>query len=203
MDASVAADLSLRRLFCHFLCGSLLIVIARSEDNVGDQLQHYLNVRRVVDDIRTFIKDQINSLEGGAKDDLRRKHTSLLAFDYEAAARLKEWGSLPHIIKESETYGYRKIYGVLADITLSSEAPSETIIVTLQQIINITWKHDTNDIDKFSRWVRCLFSLALTSNIETAEQLLDQVTRIAEGAKTVSGPLKTASFTALTSLDCE
>ena len=46
-------------------------------------------MRKVVDDFRVDVKGQINRLEGGAKDDLRRKHASLLAFDYEAAARLK------------------------------------------------------------------------------------------------------------------
>ena len=35
---SVTADLSLRRLFCYFLCGSLLVVLARSEDNVEQQV---------------------------------------------------------------------------------------------------------------------------------------------------------------------
>ena len=35
---NVAADLSLRRLFCDFLCGSLLIVLARCEDKVEHQV---------------------------------------------------------------------------------------------------------------------------------------------------------------------
>ena len=38
IDPSVAADLSLRRLFCDFLCGSLLIVLARCEDKVEHQV---------------------------------------------------------------------------------------------------------------------------------------------------------------------
>lgn len=42
---------------------------------------------------------QVGRLEGGAKDDLQRKHVSLLAFDFEAAARLKAWGSFKQIIK--------------------------------------------------------------------------------------------------------
>jgi len=53
-------------------------------------------------------------------------------------------------------------------------------ITTLQQIINITWQHESYDIEKLSRWIRCLFNLALTSNDETAERLLDQVARIGE-----------------------
>lgn len=45
------------------------------------------------------MRSQIDRLEGGAKDDLLRKYASLLEFDYEAAARLKDWESLGRIIK--------------------------------------------------------------------------------------------------------
>ena len=37
MDSDVFADLSLRRLFCDFLSASLLIVMARGEDNLEYQ----------------------------------------------------------------------------------------------------------------------------------------------------------------------
>ena len=182
-DAGVVADLSLRRLFCAFLCGSLLIVLARNEDRVEEQLQHYLNLRKVVDDFRKHAKDQISRLEGGAKDDLRRKYSGLLAFDYEAAARLKAWGSLDPILKETQEHGDPEMYEILADITLSFEAPSEIMITTLQQIINITWQYDNNNIDKLARWIRCLFTLALTSDLETAGQVVNQVATIAETSR--------------------
>ena len=38
MDSDVLADLSLRRLFCDFLSASLLIVMARGEDNIECQV---------------------------------------------------------------------------------------------------------------------------------------------------------------------
>ena len=53
----------------------------------------------MINDFRVNVKDQVNRLEGGAKDDLQRKYASLLTFDYEAAARLKAWDSLDQIIK--------------------------------------------------------------------------------------------------------
>ena len=56
-------------------------------------------MRKVIDDFRVDVRGQVKRLEGGAKADLQRKHTSLLAFDYEAAARLKAWDSLGQIIK--------------------------------------------------------------------------------------------------------
>lgn len=59
------------------------------------------------------------------------------------------------------------------------------MITNLQQIINATLNRDSSDVQKLSRWIRCLFNLALTSNVETAEQLLDQVAAIAKNAKQV------------------
>ncbi|KAL6717482.1 sporulation-specific protein 22 [Lecanora helva] len=178
-DINVATDLSLRRLFCNFLSASLLIVLARAEDNVADQLQHYLNVRKSVNDFRTHVQEQVSRLEGGAKEDLQRKYGGLLAFDFEAAARLKAWDDLSGIINETQSLTEPQIFAILADITLSSEAPSGVMITTLQQIINITWQYsDRNSIEKLSRWIRCLFTIALSSNEDAAEHLLNQVTTI-------------------------
>lgn len=99
-------------------------------------------MRNAVDDFRTYVDGQVGRLEGGAKDDLQRKHANLLAYDFEAAARLKAWGSFDQIIKvrsrvlcfrscnstpflqESEIHRDSKLYGMLADITLCSEAPN-------------------------------------------------------------------------------
>ena len=68
------------------------------------QLQHYINLRKAIDDFRADVKGQINRLEGGAKSDLKRKHASLLAFDYEAAARLKSWDSFNRIIRVCQAH---------------------------------------------------------------------------------------------------
>ncbi|KAF6237882.1 hypothetical protein HO173_004083 [Letharia columbiana] len=54
----------------------------------------------------------------------------------------------------------------------------------LQQIINITWQHNNGGTDKLSRWIRCLFSLALSER-DIAVQLLDQAVTIAEDARKV------------------
>ena len=43
MDTDILADLSLRRLFCDFLSASLLVVMARGEDNIEAQVIHTVN----------------------------------------------------------------------------------------------------------------------------------------------------------------
>lgn len=41
VESSVVPDLSLRRMFCDFLGGSLLIVLARGCDGVEDQVRNF------------------------------------------------------------------------------------------------------------------------------------------------------------------
>ncbi|KAL9641268.1 MAG: hypothetical protein Q9204_000167 [Flavoplaca sp. TL-2023a] len=183
-SAEQYSDLSLRRLFCDFLGCCLLITLARGEDTIEDQLRYYLTLRKTMSNFRTLVKQQLPKLEGGAKSDLMRKYSCLIAFDFEAAARLKAWASLEDLIKESESCGDEKVYNIMADITLASEAPTETVMIgTLQQIVNRVWSRDSNNVERLARWIRCLLSLALTSNVEMAEHLIDQVISIARTAQ--------------------
>ncbi|MCJ1227176.1 hypothetical protein MMC12_003831 [Toensbergia leucococca] len=203
MNANLRADLSLRRLFCDYLSCSLFVVLARSDVGVEDQLRYYLGLRKVAEDFRGRLQEQLKRLEGGAKKDLLRKHTSLVAFDFEAAVRLKAWEDLFQLIEECQACNDPKIFYMLADVIMCSEAPSETIIVTLQHIFNMTWRLDTSDIEKLSRWIRCLFSLALVSKIEMAEHLLDQVLVVAVDARTKpqSYPLEELEWLATTAFN--
>ena len=48
----------------------------------------------------------------------------------------------------------------------------------------MTWQQDNGGTEKLLRWIRCLFSLAL-SETDIAMQLLDQAVSIAEDARKV------------------
>ena len=54
-----------------------------------------------------------------------------------------------------------------------------------QQLINKVWQLDSRDVDRLARWIRCLLSLAFSSNAAMAENIVDQVISIAENAKAV------------------
>ncbi|KAL8812531.1 MAG: hypothetical protein Q9223_001013 [Gallowayella weberi] len=172
-----------------------------------------------MDNFRTLVKQQVSKLEGGAKSDLLRKYSCLIAFDFEAAARLKTWTSLGELIgvrcalckdsipadvgQESELCGDNTIYNVMADIVLASEAPNEVVIATLQQIVNLVWLQDLGNIDRLARWIRCLLTLALSSNIEMAENLIDQVYSIVQSSKarTVNYPAEELEWVATTTFN--
>ena len=182
LDLAILSDLSLRRLFCDFVLCSLSIYLARNEDNIEHQLQQYLSSRRFVTDWRSHLPDQLSRLDGGARSDLITKHATLLSYDFEAAARLKSWVDFDTIITECQSCQDVKLYAILADIILASETPTEVLITSLQHIVNATWQLETKDVEKLSRWIRCIASQALNSDDKKVEALLEQVVNIVRAA---------------------
>ena len=187
LEPAVLADLSLRRLFCNFVLCSLSVHLARTEDNYESQLQHYLSSRRFVAEWRSHLPDQLSRLEGGARSDLIYKHATLISYDFEAAARLKAWDDFEKIIAECQSCDNIKVYAILADIVLACEAPTEVPIMSLQQIVNDIWQIEDNDIEKLSRWIRCIASQTINSDNKKTEAFLDQVVTIVEDANKGQG----------------
>ena len=61
-----------------------------------------MEIRKTVADFRVKAKDQLARLEGGARVDVLNKRACLVAFDFEAAARLKDWSSFEEILTVSD-----------------------------------------------------------------------------------------------------
>lgn len=151
MNEVVETDLSLRRMFCDFLCVSLLVVLARSEDNIEAQvgshmkwkavanmskLQHYLNARKHANDFRKEAHSHLEKFEGGAKDDLKKKYATLLSFDFEAAARLKAWDDLGQIV-DVRSSSFIEVVSFHADTTVGQECHVYGNTGTLEIITDI------------------------------------------------------------------
>ena len=66
------------------------------------QLQCYLDLRRHAQNFHIHFVAQIDLLQGGAKDDLCRKASTLVTFDFEAAVRLKAWEDAGRIVRVSQ-----------------------------------------------------------------------------------------------------
>ncbi len=63
--------------------------------------------------------------------------------------------------------------------------------LTVQKIVNAAAELDGKDMPKISLWFRCLFQIAIRSEIVMAEQLLDQVMTIAKACQAVILPTLT------------
>src|SRR3954463_15738443 len=92
------------------------------------KLQDYLGVRNHVHSFQQQLRDQLDRFEEGAKGDLVKKQSSLIAFDFEAAVRLKAWDDLQVIIDNASVCASPGMYETMADCILSSEAPTSTTV---------------------------------------------------------------------------
>lgn len=128
IDRQVSDDLSLRLIFCHFLATVLLISLARAEDNIEMQLQDYLTIRKHVHNFDTILQLKLETVEEGPAEDLVKKLSILLAYDFEAAVRLKKWDDLHEIILKADICKSMKVFELMADCMLCCGAPTNGII---------------------------------------------------------------------------
>ncbi|EER25387.1 hypothetical protein CPC735_064870 [Coccidioides posadasii C735 delta SOWgp] len=106
---------------------------------------------------------------------LTEKRRTLFAFDFEAAVRLKQWSNLSEMLNESRKIADEMLYSLFADAVLSSEAPVEVMLKTSEQILTqVSQERKHQNLEKISRWVRCVFQLSIKSNAAVAESILDQ-----------------------------
>ncbi|KAM3081866.1 Transcription factor [Clarireedia jacksonii] len=173
-------DITLRKMFCNFTSATALVSLARSEDLIETQLQDYLNLRKHVASFDSHLQEKLEpgKLEELTADDLLQKLAVLLAFDFEAACRLKDWDSLGECILKAEICRCALVWELMADCILGCEAP--TLVTTMKKIINATWELEAFDSVKLSKYIRCLFQVAIASNAVVAEELLDQVQVLAK-----------------------
>lgn len=112
-------------MFCNFCATTTFVSIARAEQNVEAQLQYYLNLRKHVTSFDNLLQEKLEKLEEEITEDLLQKLSVLLAFDFEAACRLKDWDGLGEIILKAGVCKSMKVYELMADCILSCGAPTQ------------------------------------------------------------------------------
>jgi hypothetical protein len=125
ISEQVSEDLSLRKMFCDFSAATALVALARGEDVVEDQLQCYLKLRKHVDSYDNLLQDKLGKIEEVPAQDLLQKLSILIVFDFEAACHLKAWESLWESITKAQVCRNPKVYELMADCILSSQAPTQ------------------------------------------------------------------------------
>ncbi|GAW15707.1 hypothetical protein ANO14919_051260 [Xylariales sp. No.14919] len=89
IPAQMVADTSLRGMFCNFMAATVLLALARSEDNIELRLQDYLNMRHHVQHFQKVLESRSDSLDQTSREDLQTKLSTLLVFEFEGATCLK------------------------------------------------------------------------------------------------------------------
>jgi len=124
-DIGSKADLSLKTLFSHFVISSALVALARTQDNVEKQQQDYIAMRKHVMAFDNELPDYLPQLEDVAREDMLRKHATLLAFDFEGAVVLQQWDDLGSIIQRAAPCKSISSLQAMADILLRAQAPGQ------------------------------------------------------------------------------
>ncbi|KAI3394550.1 hypothetical protein diail_2541 [Diaporthe ilicicola] len=184
IGVEVAADLSLKSIFCNFLISSALVALARSQDNLEEQLQDYLVMRRHVAAADSEIQKRMESqtLDEVALKDLLSKLSLLLAFDFEAAVALKCWQDLGEIVLKASACQNIESFKTMADCILRAHMPSEELFSVLRKIINeISALQDCHP-SKLAKYTRCLFQVVVSRNDELAGRLLEEACKMSSEA---------------------
>ncbi|KAJ0124698.1 Testis-expressed sequence 11 protein [Diaporthe amygdali] len=180
----VAADLSLKSIFCNFLISSALVALARSQDNLEEQLQDYLIMRRHIAAADSEIQKRMESqsLDEVASKDLLNKLALLLSFDFEATVALKCWPDLGEIVLKAGACQNTESFKTMADCILRTPVPPEELFSVLRKIINEISALQDRDSSKLAKYTRCLFQAVAPSNDDLAGRLLDEACRMTSDA---------------------
>ncbi|KAK9370811.1 meiosis protein SPO22/ZIP4 like-domain-containing protein [Lipomyces kononenkoae] len=184
-DAQAMDIILWQRITAVFLSSSAAIYLARLKEHIAEQRELFQMARRHV---RTFrqarveyfefisgrpeIKDNIEARQ----HDLQAKFAAMLAFDFEAAANLEIWSELPSVTEEIlKLKPELRIYESLVDVLLAASSPVDETLVVLQMILSATLLDQDNEIEKLSRWVRCLVAVSLPRRQDVTEQIVNQL----------------------------
>lgn len=124
-DAGFNVELSLKTLFSRFVISSALVSLARTQDNVEQQRQDYLSMRRHIADFDGELQEYLPQSDEQSKSDMLRKHATLLAFDFEAAVTLQEWDNLGSVVQRAVPCRNVPAFQAMADCLLRAKAPGQ------------------------------------------------------------------------------
>ncbi|GKT44533.1 uncharacterized protein ColSpa_04714 [Colletotrichum spaethianum] len=183
IPAEAASDLAFRTMFCHFVAAAALVSLARVEDNVERQLQHYLDTRRHVKAYNDALEERMSGLDKRLKTDLVAKLATLMVFDFEAAMALKEHEVLGYIIRTAKTCRDVNALKAMGDIALRGKLPGQELYSTLGVIVNEIWELERIKGDRLAKYIRCMFHAVLPLDAALGQRLMKQAVDVARDAR--------------------
>ncbi|KAI1431325.1 meiosis protein SPO22/ZIP4 like-domain-containing protein [Xylaria sp. CBS 124048] len=164
VSAQTLADISLRGLFCNFMAATILLALARSEDNAELSLQDYLGMRRHVQHFHEEFESRSEALDDASRADLQSKLSTLLFFEFEG------------IILKAQPGQNLSVYQAMADCILRCQhAPARVLYQTLREIINQIWALENFDFEKLAKYMRCLLKVTLPMEHKLPLNLIEEI----------------------------
>ncbi|KAK0674422.1 meiosis protein SPO22/ZIP4 like-domain-containing protein [Cercophora samala] len=174
IGGSQLVEIALKMLFSRFIIASALVSQARAEDNVTTQLENYATMREHVLAFDTDLPELLPQLDEHSREDMLRKHATLLTFDFEAAVVLEAWDDLGGIVQRAVGCKSVVAFQAMADSLLRARAPGQVLYSTMRKLVNEIWALEAFDAIKLAKYTRCLFQATLPVDDGLAMKLLEE-----------------------------
>ncbi|KAK6360249.1 hypothetical protein TWF730_006397 [Orbilia blumenaviensis] len=168
-------NLDLRRSFCEYICVSTCVALAREEKTMEDQLRLYGDARSSIINFREIREKLHPVLTEQSRKDFGERYLGLLSHEFEACVHLELWDVLPGIVEEVAQFGQLQPLRRIGDMILCGDAPTTTLLLVLENLINHTLQIEKHKIDKIARWIRILLQKSLQGDLDRGERLVYQV----------------------------
>ncbi|KAI1128228.1 meiosis protein SPO22/ZIP4 like-domain-containing protein [Nemania abortiva] len=163
ISAQVSADTSLRGMFCNFMAATVLLALARSEDNTELRLQDYLSMRRHVQRFYETLESRLDALDEASREDLQTKLSTLL-------------DDLKGIILRAQQGRSLLAYQAMADCTLRCQSiPAQVLYQTMRELINQIWSLENFGKEKLAKYMRCLLKITLPMEHQLPFNLIEEI----------------------------
>ncbi|KAI8955904.1 meiosis protein SPO22/ZIP4 like-domain-containing protein [Xylaria longipes] len=163
ISVQMAADNSLRGMFCNFMAATVLLALARSEDNTESRLQDYLNMRGHVKRFHETLESRFNALDEASRGDLQTKLSTLL-------------DDLKAIILRAQLGQSLSAYQAMADCILRCQSvPAQVLYQTMRELINQIWTFENFGNEKLAKYMRCLLKAALPMEHKIPLNLMEEI----------------------------
>lgn len=117
------SEISLMSWRCHFIVAVALVSMARTQNNVEEQLQRYVEMRHHIAAFDASLQTEIATQDEAVVGDLIKKAAALFIFDFEGAVALRSWDELDHIVRKARTCREENVFKAMGDCLLRSQAP--------------------------------------------------------------------------------
>jgi hypothetical protein len=112
-------------------------------------------------------------------DELCTKLATTLIFEFESRLQIQDWSHLYPLIEVANKHNLAPLtLAAMADLTLSNNVPTETMLKILESISLATLECPASDIKRVAKWYRVLFSTVLRHDHGTALQFASKLLKV-------------------------
>ncbi|ORY80875.1 meiosis protein SPO22/ZIP4 like-domain-containing protein [Protomyces lactucae-debilis] len=179
-DPHVNQDVAARLALCSYLSVCAYYFASRSEQDEVKKMAFSQSMCKQSSVFRhALVRWQAADTKAQLPDDLCTKMATILIFEFEARIYVQDWHELSSLIELANKYGIaQQTLAAMADLTLSSRMPTETMLKILDGVSQATLNSPAMDIKRVAKWYRVLFTTVLKHDQSTGLQYASKLLKV-------------------------